>query len=97
MTSVVFAIVTAYCSCKLCCGAWAGGPTASGAYPEQGVTCATPRSVPFGAGLYIDGVGARVSQDRTARRYDGRFDVYFTRHADAKAFGKRRRRIIIVY
>jgi 3D (Asp-Asp-Asp) domain-containing protein len=53
--------------------------------------------VPFGAGLYIDGVGARVSQDRTARRYDGRFDVYFTRHADAKAFGKRRRRIIIVY
>lgn len=31
----------------------------------------------------------RTAQDRTARRYDGRFDIYFSRHSDAVKFGIR--------
>jgi 3D (Asp-Asp-Asp) domain-containing protein len=81
--------VTAYCPCRVCCGKWSGGPTASGKMPKQGVTCAAPRRLPFGTRLQIEGVGVRVVQDRLSRRFDHRIDVFFRTHAEAKRFGKR--------
>ena len=83
------AIVTAYCACRACCGPDAAGIAANGKAPRQGVTVAAPRRVPFGTVVWIRGVGRRVVQDRTAIRYDGRWDVYFDRHQDAVRFGKR--------
>lgn len=87
---IMIATVTAYCACSNCCGKWAGGPTASGAMPEEGITCAAGRGIPFGTVLDIEGVGKRTVQDRTAKRYDGRVDVFFKKHQDAKRFGIRR-------
>jgi len=81
--------VTAYCACVKCCGKWSGGPTASGARPQQGVTAAGPRALKFGTRIHIEGVGVRVVQDRLARKYDARFDVYFSDHQAALRFGKR--------
>jgi 3D (Asp-Asp-Asp) domain-containing protein len=81
--------VTAYCPCKVCCGKWSGGPTASGKMPKPGITVAGPRSIPFGTRVLIEGVGERVVQDRLARKYDGRFDLYFSSHKEALRFGKR--------
>lgn len=81
--------VTAYCPCSKCCGRWSGGPTASGKMPVAGITVAGPRSIPFGTRVWIEGVGVRVVQDRLARKYDGRFDLYFATHAEALRFGKR--------
>ena len=81
--------VTAYCPCKVCCGQWSGGPTASGKMPKAGVTVAGPRRIPFGTRVWIEGVGERVVQDRLARKYDGRFDLYFSSHKEALRFGKR--------
>lgn len=95
MTNVIVAVITAYCACTKCCGSNAVGLTASGKPPVQGVTVAGPRNLPFGTVVYIEGVGRRVVQDRTARRYDGRFDVYFTKHADAVRFGIRTNRVWI--
>lgn len=86
--AITNAIVTAYCACRLCCGRWSGGPTASGEFPIQGVTVAAPRRLQFGTILHIEGVGVRVVQDRASVRYDGRFDVFFNKHDDAKRFGK---------
>lgn len=88
--------VTAYCPCSKCCGQWAGGPTASGRMPVAGVTVAGPRSIPFGTRVWIDGVGERVVQDRLARKYDSRFDLYFASHADALRFGKRQLKVRIL-
>lgn len=88
--------VTAYCACKKCCGRWSGGPTASGKMPVAGVTCAGPRSVPFGTRVHIEGVGVRVVQDRLARKYDKRFDVFFSSHAEALKFGKRRLKVEVL-
>lgn len=85
--------ITAYCACVLCCGPDANGITASGVRPREGVTVAAPRSVPFGTRVYIATIGWRTVQDRTARRYDGRYDVYFNRHADAKKFGIKQRKV----
>ena len=46
--------LTAYCNCAVCCGRWAGGPTASGKMPVQGRTIATG-VLPFGTKLNIGG------------------------------------------
>lgn len=85
--------VTAYCACRACTGVYAGGPTASGSMPRQGVTVAAPRSIRFGTILDIEGVGRRVVQDRLAMAYDNRIDVFFRSHAEAKRFGIRRLRV----
>lgn len=81
--------VTAYCPCRVCCGRWAGGPTASGQRPRPGLTVAGPRALPLGTRVRIEGLGERLVQDRLARKYDARFDVFFASHAEAKQFGRR--------
>jgi 3D (Asp-Asp-Asp) domain-containing protein len=87
--------VTAYCPCVKCCGAWAAGRrTASGVVPKAGVTIAAPRHVPFGTRLYVEGVGWRVVQDRLAKRYDNRLDVFVNNHHTALAFGKQRKQVL---
>lgn len=87
------AVVTGYCTCKACCGKWSDGITASGKRPKEGVTVAGPRKLPFGTKVHIEGVGWRVVQDRLAKRYDNRFDVFFSRHADARRFGIRKAQV----
>jgi 3D (Asp-Asp-Asp) domain-containing protein len=44
----------------------------------------------------IEGVGRRIVEDRTAKRFDGRWDVYFSSHQKAKEFGKKRLRVKII-
>jgi 3D (Asp-Asp-Asp) domain-containing protein len=64
--------------------------------PVAGITIAGPRTLPFGTRIFIPSVGWRVVQDRTARRYDGRVDVFMKSHRAAKAFGVRREKITII-
>lgn len=91
--------VTAYCNnkgkgCYICNGKWAKyNKTANGMTPTQGVTCAAPRSIPFGTKLYIEGVGTRTVQDRLAKKYDDRIDIFFNNHSDALKFGKKRLKV----
>ena len=81
-------IVTAYCACKLCCGPNAHNITADGHKPVQGITIAASRRIPFGSKIVIAGHTYTV-QDRLARRYDNRIDIFFNNHRDALRFGKR--------
>jgi 3D (Asp-Asp-Asp) domain-containing protein len=85
-------ICTAYCMCALCCPL-RSGLTASGTLPHEGVTIAAPRRIPLGTWLHIEGIGCRCVEDRLARRFDNRIDIYFAHHADAVAFGLQRRTI----
>jgi len=85
-TNVLVAIITGYCSCQRCCGPNATGLTASGRAPIVGKTVAAPRSVLLGSTVVIAG-HRYTAQDRTARRFEGRFDIYFTNHAAARRFG----------
>lgn len=94
MTNLV-AIITAYCACTHCCGPHATGLTSSGTPPKQGVTVAGPRRYAKGTRIVIEGVGERIVEDRTAKRFDGRFDVYFVNHADARKFGIRTNTVTI--
>ena len=89
--------VTAYCACAKCCGAWASKKpqTASGTTPKQGRTVAAPRSVAFGSKVTIAGLGTFVAEDRLAKKFDGRYDVFFADHEAAKRFGIRRLNVTV--
>ena len=93
------AIATAYCACAVCCGQDAS-ETASGRPPRVGVTIAAPRSVPFGTWveLRIPGVGTlrRRVDDRTHRRFDGRWDVFVADHRQAQLFGRKRATVRVI-
>lgn len=77
--------LTAYCNCAVCCGRWAGGPTASGKMPVQGRTIATG-VLPFGTKLNIGGKIYTVEDRGTPY---GHIDIYMERHAEAEEFGVR--------
>lgn len=96
-TNIIIATITAYCACKQCCGPNAKGICANNSRPTAGTTIAASRTIPLGCKVIIKGfnytgqVGTGDTiftvQDRLARRYDSRFDIYFTKHSDAKKFG----------
>ena len=95
-TNIITAVITAYCSCKLCCGPNAKGITADGHKALQNYTIAIPRkyrltttSVQIGQTLYR-------GQDRTALRYDGRFDIYMSSHQAARQFGIKTQQVTII-
>ena len=96
MTNLLTMVITAYCSCSLCCGKNAKhGLTASGAKPKQGITIAAPRAIPIGSKVIIQGHTYTV-QDRLAKKYDSRIDIYFSFHEEAKKFGIRTNQVRII-
>ncbi len=79
--------VSAYCPCKICCGRWADGYTASGK-PAVGLIVAAPPNIPFGTVLSIPGYSLRaVVQDRGGAITGNRLDVLFATHEAAKQWG----------
>lgn len=92
--TITNAIITAYCACTNCCGAHATGLTAAGQRPVQGITIAGPRAFPLGTKVSIAG-HSYIVQDRTAKRFDGRWDIYFASHKEALKFGKQTNNITV--
>lgn len=86
ITNIIQATITAYCACKLCCGPNAKGLTANGNKPIQGITIAASRKIPLQSSVQV-GCKTYIVQDRLAKKYDSRFDIYFNKHSDAKKFG----------
>ena len=75
--------LTAYCNCAICCGKWAGGPTASGTMPVEGRTVAMA-GVPFGTKLIIGGKIYTVEDRGTPY---GHVDIYMNDHDECNIFG----------
>jgi len=86
-TNVLSAIITAYIA--------TGHPTASGVAPCSGRTIAAPRCVPLGSKVVICNHVFTV-EDRTARRYDGRFDIFMPTKELATLWGKQRLTVTII-
>ncbi len=87
------AIITAYCHCTQCTSGL--GVTAAGGRPQMGITIAGPRAYALGSICFV-GPKRFILQDRTARRFDGRFDIYFARHADALKFGRQTNTVTVI-
>ena len=88
-------IVTAYCSCKVCCGDYSpevtGRPsqTASGTTPKENHTIAVdPKVIPLGTHVWIDGK-EYVAEDTGSAIKGNRIDIYFNSHEQALQWGKR--------
>lgn len=99
LTNIITATITAYCSCKLCCGSNAKNLTANGHKPIQGITIAASRQIPLGTKVYIvsNELHTYIVQDRLAPRYDNRFDIYFSSHKAARQFGiKTNQQVMII-
>ena len=76
--------ITHYCNCSACCGQWAGGSTASGAYPTSWHTIATGSEFAFGTQLMINGTIYTV-EDRGVG--NGCIDIYCDSHDEALSRG----------
>lgn len=70
--------VTFYCSCRRCCGKWAGSPTASGAWPVEGRTVACG-SLPLGTHIFMFGQEYVVEDRGVTGKH---IDVYMESHAE---------------
>lgn len=81
---------TGYCNCRKCCGKWAGGKTASGAYPTAGRTVACG-SLPFGTEILIEGMGQYTVEDRGVT--GKHIDVYYGSHGTAWNHGVKYREV----
>ena len=87
-------VVTAYCSCRKCCGK-TDGITASGVKAKQGVTVAADTRYPFGTKFEIDGKIYTV-QDRGGAIKGNRIDLYFGSHQSALNFGRQTKEVTIL-
>ena len=94
-TNIVTAVITAYCSCKLCCGPNAKGITADGHKAKEGITIAGSRVLPFGTTAIVASHKYTL-QDRLARRYDNQFDIYMSSHQAARQFGIKTQQVTII-
>ena len=83
-------VTSGYCNCELCCGQWAGGPTASGVYPTAAHTIAVDASdpfVPMGTHVVMNGVEYVVEDTGAFDQYGVQFDVYYDDHTTAQNHG----------
>lgn len=83
-------VTSAYCSCSICCGQWSGGPTASGVMPTPNHTLAVDADnpfVPMGTRVLINGTEYVVEDTGAFDQFGVQFDVYFSDHAEASAYG----------
>ena len=81
--------VYAYCPCEKCCGQWAGGPTASGAMPEEGRTIAADWDVlPAGTEVFIND-HKYIVEDTGSGIVGNKIDIFMDSHQDALNWGVR--------
>ena len=82
-------VVTAYS------GEESPGINAKGRLPTVGRSVACPRALALGTKVIIS-KHEYVCDDRTAKRFDGRFDIFVGSKQEAFAWGKRRVRVTII-
>lgn len=93
--------ITAYCSCKICCGIYADKITASGESVRLGIIA--NNWLEFGSRVKIEGLGIYTVKDRGSEKYFGTkkekrkaIDVYFNTHKEAEDFGVKYLRVKIL-
>lgn len=79
-------MLTAYCSCKKCCGK-SDGITSTGTKATAGRTIAVdPQNIPYGTKVIING-NTYIAEDCGGAIKGNRIDIYFDTHQEALNFG----------
>ena len=99
--------VTAYCSCKKCCGRWAknrpvdedGEEIVIGASGKRLVAnysiAVDPKVIPYGTKVYIDGI-EYIAHDCGGAIKENRIDLYMASHQEAREWGVQYHDVYIV-
>lgn len=84
------ATITHYCPCKVCCGQYADGKTATGESAYSGGVAVDPRRIPFGYVVVIGDVNYIADDTGKAMRDNKniQIDVRVKTHAEARRLGK---------
>ena len=88
--SLGMVVTSGYCNCSICCGRYAGGPTASGVMPTADHTIAVDMYdmfLPFGTRVVMNGTEYVVEDTGPLTRHGVTFDVYYDDHDVAEAHG----------
>ena len=91
VTNILTAVVTAY----VATGRNVAWNHPSAHRPVVGLTIAIPRRFPLGSVVEING-HRYVGEDRTAKKYDGRFDIFMSSTSEALKWGKQTLKITII-
>lgn len=93
---VVWAVVTAYCPCRRCCGRHANGRTSTGSSAWKRGAAVDPGAIPYGSRIFVPGYGfALVDDTGGAMRRLWRnermvhVDVRMTYHWQARQWGRK--------
>lgn len=88
-------IITAYCSCEICCGSYSSGYTASGTLATAGRTISC-NSLPIGTQVMIDGNVYTVEDTGWSPYGENWIDIFFDSHDEALAFGMQMKEVYLV-
>ena len=89
------AVVTSYSPYEACpFGKLENCINAQGEIPTNGFSIACPRSIHLGTSVIVD-ERIYLCDDRTSKKYDGRFDLFTTSQEKAKNYGKQEKTVII--
>ena len=89
--------ITAYCSCKICCGKWSEyNKTYSGTTPQAGRTIAVyENQIPIGSKVMIDG-HIYTAEDTGSAIHENCIDIYYDSHKDALRFGVQKKEVFLI-
>lgn len=96
---MIYAIVTAYCPCKKCCGQYSDGITSRGrdAFKFRGVAV-DPKRIKYGSLITIPGAGTFIADDTGSAMRNSKqlhIDLRFKTHQQALNWGVKRLHITI--
>ena len=90
-------IATAYEGSSISCGRWAKHHrTATGRIPRRGIVAVDPRVIPLHTRLYVEGYGYAQAEDTGGAIKGNRIDVFIPSLREARQWGRKRVRIIII-
>lgn len=89
--------VTGYCPCRICCGDFADGKTATGRDARKSGIAVDPEIISLGSYIDVPGYnrgpnnnGSWIMADDTGRVIKGnKIDLRFQTHGEAKKWGKK--------
>lgn len=98
---VFFAVIIRTLEITAYTPAEAPNQTASGIWPEMGVTCAADyiagMKVPFGTVIEIPGMGSYIVQDRFGAGHDDCVDLFMLSVDDARRWGRRTLKCKVIF
>ena len=86
-------VVTSYCPCEACCGAWADGLTATGVPAEPGVVAVDPEVIPLGSTVILNNRAYRAADVGVKGLA---VDICAAEHQEAAAYGVQRQDVWVI-